>query len=925
MLDAASLQAIALEARQCFLYEDAPDFINLFQQSVKQLQIELKQPTGANTQSLYKDLVRSAHSIKGGAGLAELTTLTDLAHRMEDLLEAMAEGRIQDEITGLELVILAMEEVQGCVDLAASGDDNPGESPGAAELTIALSEFLNTAEAEVTQDINPTAQATPSAFVATALRVDLEACVQRVEALLSTNPAVPRLSSHLRTLTEECQLLGEALGLLWLQGIAEVMHQVMAAGEITPLEFAPLAIAEIRRLSQAYLQNTDNAILDPSFAALNTTVPQVIAQEAQEVVSVVKPEPPPIAPVKSPSEPVQKTSTLQVRMPIQQLNRMGNAVGELFIGYEQLSLHHQQLLQASRRLKQRTQLLNPIRDEVAVLYDKLAIATPQQAIVNGETDHTSAVIRDEFDSLHFDQYTQAHSNLQQFQELMVQVQEIREDIELIRWEFQNSLDSMRQQLEYLNQDLTQSRLVPFGKLARRFVQSVETLSQRYPQSAHLMIKGEEVLVDQAILEQLRTPLTHLIRNAFDHGIEAPMQRRQVQKPEVGTITLSAKILGNIVEIQVQDDGNGVDVERVWQKAVSLGLYDQGDRPNLSETQILDFIFVPSFSTRQQVSDLSGRGMGLDIVRLELEQLKGNVTVSSQRHRGTTFTIRIPLSFNILPLLLCRCQSQIFALPSVNVQGVRALVAKDSPQPPPDHLEWQGERLKIQPLDQLLVFPQGNIFVPPSQRPQPTIAVVVRQGDQSMAIAVDEIVGERELVLKALDQTVTYPAYIAGCTVLGTGEIVPVLLPEAFDQLLERLPMSPRLAIAQPQKVARQPKILVIDDSVAVRRTLNKMLTQCGYQVQQCLNGKEAWELLNRGNQVFDLAICDLEMPGYDGFTLLQMVRSQSKWDNLPFVMLTSRDNNLHRDKAHKLGANGYFTKPFNSVQFLEAIAAYVSP
>jgi chemotaxis protein histidine kinase CheA/ActR/RegA family two-component response regulator len=922
MLDAASLQAIALEARHCFLYEDAPDFINLFQQSVKQLQTELKQPTGADTQSLYKDLVRSAHSIKGGAGLAELATLSQLSHEMEDLLEAMAEGRIQDQVTGLELVTLAMEEVQSCVDLASSSDDNPGDSPGAVELTLALHEFLSTAAVAVEPDLTPTAQSTPSQFIATALRVDLEACVQRVDELLATSPTASRLSSYLKTLTEECQLLGEALSLQWLQDIAGVMNQVMAGEKVALGEFAPVVIAEIRRVSQTYLHNTDNTSLDPVFLAFGT------------VASPPTPEPQPIAPpvvappvVTPAAEPVQKTSTLQVRMPIQQLNRMGNAVGELFIGYEQLSLHHQQLLQASRRLKQRTQLLNPIRDEVVALYDKLAIATPQQAIANEDLDSNTAVIKDEFDSLHFDQYTQAHSNLQQFQELMVQVQEIREDIELIRWEFQNSLDSMRQQLEYLNQDLTQSRLVPFGKLARRFVQSVETLSQRYPQSARLKIKGEEILVDQAILDQLRTPLTHLIRNAFDHGIEAPAQRRQAQKDDVGTITLSAKILGNIVEIQVQDDGKGVDVERVWQKAVSLGLYEDGDRPQLTETQILDFIFAPSFSTRQQVSDLSGRGMGLDIVRLELEQLKGNVSVSSQANRGTTFTIRIPLSFNILPLLLCRCQRQVFALPSVNVEGVKALVAKESqkhnPSVPPEYLEWQGELLKIYPLDQLLVFPQGNILVAADQRLQPTIAVVVRQGEKLMAISVDEIVGEKELVLKALDQTVAYPSYIAGCTVLGTGEIVPVFLPEAFDQLLAVHPPRPRQAIAQPQKGSRQPSILIIDDSVAVRRTLNKMLTQCGYQVQQCLNGKEAWELLSRSNQVFDLAICDLEMPGYDGFTLLQMVRAQNKWDDLPFVMLTSRDNDLHREKAKKLGANDYFTKPFNPVQFLEAIATYV--
>lgn len=931
MLDAASLKEIALEARHCFLFEDAPDFINLFHQSVKQLQSEMAQPTGADIGDLYKDLVRSAHSIKGGAGLAELTVLSRLAHNMEDLLEIMAAGRITDQATGLELVILAMEEAQSCIDLASSSDDNPGEAPGAPELTVALEEFLGTAQApaEEVDESNFLGGATPSKFIATSLRVDLEACVQRMEEMLASEASERTVRNQLKTLADECLLLGEALGLQWLQDIAEIILHVVSEQPQRLAHFAPLAIAEIRRITAAYLQDINDTEIADSFWAFlpakTAPEPEAAPTSPVETASTI---PAPVAIAPTPAVDVKKTSSLQVRMPIEQLNRMGNAVGELFIGYEQLSLHHQQLLQASRSLKQRTQQLNPIRDEVATLYDKLAVASPENTAQSSSPNPSKTDNNNEFDSLHFDKYTKAHSNLQQFQELMVQVQEIREDIELIRWEFQSSLDSMRQQLEYLNQDLTQSRLVPFGKLAQRFVQSVETLSQRYPQSAKLKIVGEDVLVDQAILEQLRTPLTHLIRNAFDHGIEPPNQRRQSKKPDVGTIVLSAKLQGNTVEVEVQDDGKGVELEKVWQKAVRLGLYDDESGDRLSETEILDFIFAPGFSTRQEVSDLSGRGMGLDIVRLELDQLKGNVTVSSKPERGTKFTIRIPLSFNILPLLLFRCQQQVIALPSVNVEGVVALVEKNSQVPPPEYLDWQGMSLKIHPLDQLLPFSQSDIFLPPDQRPQPTIAVLVRQSLISMAIAVDEIIGERELVLKALDQSVAYPPYIAGCTVLGTGEVVPVLVPDAFDKLLNVPAQQPSAQVPEtieedvPESL-QQPYILVIDDSVAVRRTLDKILTKCGYQVQQCRDGKEAWNILNRSNQTFDLAICDLEMPGYDGFTLLQMVRAQSRWDNLPFVMLTSRDNDLHRKKAKDLGANDYFTKPFNPIQFIEAIAQYV--
>ncbi|WP_024546894.1 response regulator [Picosynechococcus sp. NKBG15041c] len=925
MLDADSLRAIALEARQCFLLEDAPDFIGLFNQSVKALQQELDQPSGGDRQNLYKDLVRSAHSIKGGAGLAEMQGLYQLAHHMEDLLEAVAEGQIEDQSMALELVVLAMEEVQHCVDLAARDDNHPGDSPGVEKMTITLKEFVATAQPVAPQQLSSPAGNVPSKFVATALQVDLEACVQRLEKFLTTAPP-PRVAAlQLKTLEEECRLLGEALMVPWLKELASLLRTDLITAGLDPVALGQRAIAEIRRLIEIYLADPDQAHISPEFHALFQTTPPPSASPAiAEVATPPEDGIAPAAPRTDTSDPLKQTSSLQIRMPIQQLNRMGNAVGELFIGYEKLNRHQEQLLRVSRNLKKRTQQLSPIRDEVTALYDQLAVAPTGSTQNNGlgGLREAATTTHNEFDTLHFDQYTQAHTQLQQFQELMVQVQEIQEDLELMRWEFQDSLDGLRQQLESLSQDLIQSRLMPFGNLARRFRQSLETLSKRHPQTAHLAIEGEQVLVDQGILEQLRTPLTHLIRNAFDHGIEPPETRRQSQKAAAGTIHLGAQIRGNIVEILVQDDGRGVDLERVWQKAIAKGLCPPDQRP--PEAEILEYLFAPGFSTRETVNDLSGRGLGLDIVRLELAELKGTISVKSKRHRGTRFTIRIPLNFNILPLLLCRCQKQAIAFPSVTVQAVVSLVNNDQPHYP-EFLDWQGTSLKLYALDQLLPYPQKNLLLPPEQRPAPTIGVIVRQGKKSLAIAVDEILGERELVLKSLDETVAYPPYVAGCTVLGSGEVIPVLLPDAFGPLLTGPNQDGGAVAASPAAIPAQGQrtILVIDDSVAVRRTLNKLLSQMGYQVQQCRDGKEAWNLLNRAQQNFDLAICDLEMPGYDGFTLLQMVRGQQKWNNLPFVMLTSRDNDLHRQKAKNLGANDYFTKPFHPVRFLQAIARYV--
>ena len=266
MLDAASLKAIALETRHCFLFEDAPDFINLFNDSAQQLRTELQQPTGADTSALYKNLVRSAHSIKGGAGLAELGLLNKLAHKMEDLLELMGEGRIPDPLTGIELVSMAMEEVQLCIQLASSDDDNPGESAGAPELIAALAEFLETAESKKEPSANGDGNgAIANKFVATALSVDLEACVKRMADVLATDVPLHRLKSNFQTLTEECQLLGEALGLPWLQELAGSMNQAQQQPNMPIKELGTLAIAEIRNLSTSYLQDPNQTAISQEF------------------------------------------------------------------------------------------------------------------------------------------------------------------------------------------------------------------------------------------------------------------------------------------------------------------------------------------------------------------------------------------------------------------------------------------------------------------------------------------------------------------------------------------------------------------------------------------------------------------------------------------------------------------------------------
>ncbi len=876
MLDAAAIQAITEEARNCFLYEDAPEYIDLLNQGLIDLQNVVKTNQLDDLDKLCKDAIRAAHSIKGGAGISELPILQKLAHKLEDLLEAIPQGVIPDLPTAIELIIMGVEIVTELIEGIKSGksEDFLGNSP--LEITAALEELLNNKQ-EVTVTKKESNQI--KGFVKNCLNNDLEACLIRLE----NNINQPELTVFM----EECRLLGEALQLDWLENVVKIAKEAKL-----PLpELVINIVQEIRGLRREFLENK-SVVISPQFQQL---APNLGEQKTELIPTKIK-----VNNELKETKSEQNSPQISLRIPVVKLNKMSNTIGELLIKYEGLLIQEKQLQQSSFNLKKRTQQLTPLREQVQYFYDKLSVNNlPQLLTVSLSED-------DEFDALEFDQYTAVHSTLQQFQELMVQVQEVYEDLDLLKRDFQESLVDLRYSLHSLNQDLTESRLLNFGEIAHRFAAPLTNLSKRYNKLAELVVEGEKVLVDQAILEQLQTPFTHIIRNCFDHGIETPQLREKLGKSPTGKIILGAVAEPNQVLIYLADDGQGINLEKIYQKAVKLGLC-QGKKP--SENELLEFIFAPSFSTAEQISDLSGRGMGMDIVRSQIDKIGGKVRVETVSGKGTKFTIIIPLSLNILPLLLFKCQGKMLAIPSVNVLEIIALKEfnfdPNSPQ-----IIWQNQTISVYNL--LEILPYNHLTKTNNYANK--LALVVKETKQIMALIIDEIVAEKELVLKPLDAIIPLPEYVAGCTVLGTGEVVTILSPNYLRTLIKQ-----EIIVETRKEINRNPHILIVDDSLAVRRSLNRLLTQVGYQVVQCRDGKEAWTVLNSSNQLFNLVISDIEMPELDGFSLLKMIRNEPKFDQLPVAMLTSRDNDLHRQKATDLGANQYFTKPFQAIKLLENV------
>ncbi|MBL1210705.1 response regulator [Geminocystis sp. GBBB08] len=899
MLDSVSLAAIAQEARNCFLEEDAPEYLQILREGIIQLKKLINDKKSSEKLAhLYKELGRAAHSIKGGAGMAEIFIVSKLAHKIEDIFEALQQDRVNDLDTTLELLTLGIDELESLID--AEKNDTFQDIQN-SELIDILDQFLTTFNPQ--QELIDIGFADDS-FINVALTEDLSACIERVREIID-NPELAteeNITNNLNILLEECQLLGQALNCDWLVNLSQVIKDLKSQNINSIQDFTLLAIAEIEYHRQQFLGRDASTKIK-----FSENFSKLLPLEKQEEKSEKK------LGVNS----INNSNNRNLRVPIQKITKMGDIVGQLLIFYERLTLYENQIKQGSNNLKKKTKLLSPLKEKIESIYDQLTINDSNKSpVINKKKIEELS----DFDSLEFDEYTQVHSALQSLTELITQVQEVREDFELVNREFQETLIDMRKSLDILDQELRQVRLVPFMNLAGSFIKPLEKLNKTYNKSVELVIEGKQILIDQNIIESLRTPFNHIIRNAFDHGIETLKMREKLGKTLPAKIILSAKLEGNNVILTITDDGKGIDIKKVYEKAIDLGLFSiNTEFNNLTRQQILSTIFSPGFSTASQVTDLSGRGMGMDIVKGEIEKLRGTIQVNTEIGKGTEFKLKIPMALNIISLLLVKISTQLIAIPSENVFRIIRLSDYEIKN---NKLIWENKKIPVYNLCQILPYNQ-NI---PIDISTPYVGLLLNIGNEEIIITVDAIVDEKPLVTKSFDDTVNIPAYLGGCTILGSGTIVPILVPDYLKPLFTNYQEKTQEEKSNKNIANTKDKlsVLIIDDSVTVRRSLNLVLTQVGYDVTQCRDGKEAWNTLQNTFINFDLAICDLEMPGFDGYKVLQLIRVSEKWQNLPVIILTSRDNNLHRQKALDLGANAYIIKPFNPIKILEMVVQITS-
>ncbi|MGB3531900.1 MAG: response regulator [Microcoleaceae cyanobacterium] len=627
------------------------------------------------------------------------------------------------------------------------------------------------------------------------------------------------------------------------------------------------------------------------------------------------------------------------KVPVKQLDNLSNLMGELVVNRNSLEQDQERMRQFLDNLLDQVSLLSDVGQrmqdfyersllEISLLSNRKPSPWPAQSPINDSQNRHDEL---EFESTELDRFTPFHTLSQEIIELVVRVRESAADIEFLVEEADQVSRQLRQVTTQLREGLTKARMEPFSQEADRLKRPVRDISIKCGKQAELYVEGRDTLIDKMLLGKLHDPLIHLVNNAITHGIEPAEVRQASGKPPTGRIMMKVFHQGNQTVIAISDDGAGIDTEKVKAKALRKNLITPEQANLMSNIDIYDLLFHPGFSMKDQADEFAGRGVGMDVVRTSLMEVRGTITTDSTLGKGTTFTIRLPLNMSISRALCCISDRARIAFPMDGVEDMID-VPKDQIQigsGEQQTLEWRGSKLPFRHLRDLLTYNRhlgrGNVYGTNTDEDMISV-IVLRSSGNYLAVQVDQVLVEQEIVIKQLEGPVPKPVGIAGATVLGDGQIVGIAdVLELIDLAMGRIRRDFRNKIWEagdsilepPTEQKSEPTVLIVDDSITVRSLLSITFEKSGYRVEEARDGKEAWEKLKSGLPC-DLVFCDIEMPRMDGLELLSRMQKDSLLTELPIAMLTSRGADRHRQMAYQLGARGYFTKPYLEEQLLEA-------
>jgi chemosensory pili system protein ChpA (sensor histidine kinase/response regulator) len=588
------------------------------------------------------------------------------------------------------------------------------------------------------------------------------------------------------------------------------------------------------------------------------------------------------------------------RIDAELLEDLLNAAGEISIYHSRLS---QQVNTFEFHIEELDQTVNRLREQLR----KLEIETEAQ-IMHG---HQDTLVARDFDPLEMDRY----SNIQQLSRALAEsasdMGSLKDLLQSVVSEAETLLVQQSRVTAELQDGLMRTRMVQFQRHVPRLTRLVRQAASEAGKRAELAVEGAAGELDRQVLDKMLPPFEHMMRNAIVHGIEMPEARQAAGKPATGRITIRLHREGAEMLIDVADDGRGLDVDAIRRKAYEQDLLKPDSK--ISDDDIMQLVLTPGFSTADAVTQSAGRGVGMDVVANEVKQLGGSLQISSVIGQGTNFTIRLPFTLAITQALIVRTGDEVYALPLPTVEGVARIARADLEallsQPEPSY-EYGEETYRFRHLGMYLggqsaKLPEDDSFIP---------VILVRAGEHSAALLTDEMLASQEVVVKSVGPQLAGIRGISGATILGDGRIVLIL---DINALVRTGAPVVELKSAAPTPTDARPLAMVVDDSITVRRVMERFLERSGLRSVTAKDGLDAISVLQESKP--DIILLDIEMPRMDGYEFATHVRNDERVSDVPIIMITSRVGDKHRARAIEIGVNDYLGKPYQDSQLLAAI------
>ncbi|MGB5261066.1 MAG: Hpt domain-containing protein [Gammaproteobacteria bacterium] len=847
---------------------------------------------------LMAEFQRQLHTLKGGARMVDLANIGNLSHAVESLMTEIAEDRVQLSPDLFGLLDDSHDRLADMLDLVK----NRQPVPPASELETVLQAISNGDELPITV-----------AGTATATEPDTTSVVEEMpSAVVEADDTIPvELSSETESVEPVDSALTEPS-----PAVEASMPAAMADEEAAPVE-VPAETESVEPVDSALTEPSTAVETDAAAAMADEEgVPVEVQPEAESVLLVedtpeedhpapVRPRGRKVAPPRLVIDREQQTKTRgeQVKVQSDALDNMVNHAGEINIFRARME---KQISDYRFNLAELDQTIKRLRDQLR----KLEMENEAQILYRYEQE--SDARNQDFDPLELDRY----SNLQQLSRaLMESISDLRSLQELMENTTRESETLLLQQSRVsteLQDNLIRTRMIPFVSLSPRLRRIARQSARQLDKKVEVNLLGEDGEMDRAVLERIIAPLEHMLRNSVAHGIEVPQVRKESGKPVSGKIDIEFERDGSEIVLRITDDGAGMDIDAIRSRAIERELISQG--ASLSDDDVIQFVLQTGFSTASEVTQISGRGVGLDVVNSEVKQLGGSLHIESAPGQGTTFIVRLPYTLAINQGMLVTAGDETFCVPLASVEGVVRFYPEELRDCYGDGqqlFEYGGNEYRLKHLGSLLET--GGMIMPGEREQVPVL--LVRAGEKRIGFHVESLQGIREVVIKPVGPQLSLVDSISGATILGDGRVVMILDMVAVSR--REASVQTATGTARSAQSDDELVVMVVDDSITVRKVTARLLERNGYKVVTAKDGVDAMGMLQES--VPDIMLLDIEMPRMDGFELATHMRNDDNLRHVPIIMITSRTGDKHRERAKQIGVQHYLGKPYQESDLLNSI------